>query len=153
VVNPGADEAIVHVDRHGKVLFVKQYPDIINFFGMLHEDEVIVMYVPDNHIDLINLRSRTTRSIHFNYLFDDVAQMSIETFFDTKMFCIIEKGTFNDPRLRLNYFREEDYKGNAIETVKPCSEYHSKDNIWTYEYPVKRVNTSSKIGWYKYKHE
>jgi hypothetical protein len=58
----------------------------------------------------------------FNYLFDDVAQMSIETFYDTKMFCIVEKGTYNDPRLRLNYFKESDYtSGNE----KPVSDYQS----------------------------
>lgn len=38
VINPGADEAIVHVDKFGQVLFVKQYPDIINYFGMLNDD-------------------------------------------------------------------------------------------------------------------
>lgn len=37
VINPGADESIVHVDADGKVLFKKKYPDIINFFAMLNE--------------------------------------------------------------------------------------------------------------------
>lgn len=37
VINPGADEAIVHVDSLGQVLFEKRYPDIINFFFMLND--------------------------------------------------------------------------------------------------------------------
>ena len=37
VINPGADESIVHVDKYGQVLWEVRYPDIINFFGMLNE--------------------------------------------------------------------------------------------------------------------
>lgn len=77
MINPGADESIVHVDKYGQILFERKYDDIINFFGMLKDDEVIVMDVPNYHIDLINLRSQKTRSIDFDYIFDDVAQMSI----------------------------------------------------------------------------
>lgn len=63
------------------------------------------MDVPEEKIDLINLRTKTTRSITFTYLFDDVAQMGIETFFDTRMFCIVEKGAYNEEKLRLSYFK------------------------------------------------
>lgn len=77
VINSGADESIVHVDVDGKVLFEHKYPDIINFFGMLNEREVIVMYVPESHIDIINLETQQVRHINHEYLFDDVAQMSI----------------------------------------------------------------------------
>jgi hypothetical protein len=34
--------------------------------------------------------------------------MTIETFYDTKSFAIIEKGKFDDPRLRFTYYRYED---------------------------------------------
>lgn len=81
-----------------------------------------------------------------------VAQMSIETFHDTNMFCIIEKGTFNDPRLRLSYFKYDECHNIAEEKVRPCSQYQSIEDIWTYECPVKRLNCSSKIGWFLYKH-
>jgi hypothetical protein len=77
--------------------------------------------------------------------------MSIETFYDTKTFVIIEKGTFNDPRLRLTYYRYDDTY--APETCKPIAEFQSVENQWTYEYPVKRANNHSMIAWYKYKHE
>lgn len=151
VINPGADESIVHVDAEGKVLFEKRYPDIINFFGMLNEREVILMYVPDRHIDIINLETKTVRSINHEYLFDDVAQMNIETFYDTKKFVIIEKGTFNDPRLRLTYYQYEDTY--EPEKCKAVAEFQSVENQWTYEYPVKRANNHSMITWFRYKHE
>jgi hypothetical protein len=38
VIDPGADESIVHVNKYGEVLFEVKYPDIINFFGMLNEE-------------------------------------------------------------------------------------------------------------------
>jgi hypothetical protein len=151
VINPGADESIVHVDVDGKVLFEHKYPDIINFFGMLNEREVIVMYVPESHIDIINLETQQVRHINHEYLFDDVAQMNIETFHDTKTFVIIEKGTFNDPRLRLTYYRYEDTY--EPETCKHIAEFQSVDNQWTYEYPVKRANNHSMIAWFRYKHD
>lgn len=151
VINPGADESIVHVDANGKILFEHKYPDIINFFGMLNDREVIVMYVPESHIDIINLETQTVRHINHEYLFDDVAQMNIETFYDTKMFVIIEKGTFNDPRLRLTYYQYEQTLNP--ETCKPVAEFQSVENQWTYEYPVKRGNNHSMIVWFRYKHE
>lgn len=120
----------MHVDAEGKVLFEHKYPDIINFFGMLNEREVIVMYVPDQHIDIINLETKTVRSINHEYLFDDVAQMTIETFYDTKLFAIVEKGTFNDPRLRLTYYRYDDTYDP--EKCKPVAEFASVENQWTY---------------------
>ena len=110
------------------------------------------MYVPEQHIDIINLRKKSKRSINFHYIFDDVAQMNIETFHDTNMFCIIEKGTFNQPKLRLSYFKYDECHNFSEEKVLPCSVYQSIDNIWTYEFPVKRLNCSSKIGWFRYKH-
>jgi hypothetical protein len=33
--------------------------------------------------------------------------MKIETFYESKLFAIIEKGTFNDPRLRISYYQYE----------------------------------------------
>ena len=77
--------------------------------------------------------------------------MSIETFYDTKMFVIIEKGTFNDHRLRLTYY---DY--NSTYTPKNCKsvcEWVSKENMWTYECPVRRANNHSMIAWYKSRHQ
>ena len=109
------------------------------------------MDVPSQKIDIINLETKTTRSINHEYLFDDVAQMNIETFYDTKMFVIIEKGNFNDPRLRLTYYRYEDTY--EPEKCKFVAEFQSKENLWTYEFPVKRGNNHSMILWFRYKHE
>ncbi len=44
-------------------------------------------------------------SINHQFLFDDVAQMQCETFYETKMFCVLERGTYNDHRLQLTYYR------------------------------------------------
>ena len=89
------------------------------------------MDVPSQKIDIINLETKTTRSINHEYLFDDVAQMSIETFYDTKMFVIIEKGTFNDPKLKLTYYRYEDTY--EPEKCKAVTKYQSNDEkVWSY---------------------
>ena len=123
VIKPGETESIVHVNGEGEILFEHKYEDIINDFGMINEREVIVMDVPKSHIDIINLEDRKVRSIEHQYLFEDVAQMCIQTFYDTKMFCIVEKGTFNDHRLRLTYY---DYNSTyEVEKCKPVCEWQS----------------------------
>ena len=104
VIVPGLTESIVHVDAAGSILWEYKYPDIINMFVMLDEREVVVMNVPESKIDILNLETQKVRSIEHQYLYEDVAQMIMETFYDTKMFVIIEKGTFNDHRLRLTYY-------------------------------------------------
>jgi hypothetical protein len=77
--------------------------------------------------------------------------MTIETFYDTKLFAIVEKGTFNDPRLRLTYYRYDDTY--EPEKCKPVAEFASIDNQWTYEFPIKKGNNHSMIIWFRYKHE
>ena len=104
VIKPGETESIVHVDADGSILWEYKYPDIINWFVMLNEREIVVMNVPESKIDILNLETQKVRSIEHQYLYEDVAQMIMETFYDTKMFVIIEKGTFNDHRLRLTYY-------------------------------------------------
>jgi hypothetical protein len=56
--------------------------------------------------------------------------MRIETFYDTKIFVIIEMGTFNDPRLRLTYYQYEDTY--EPEKCKSIAEFQSIENQWTY---------------------
>jgi len=77
---PGEDESIVHIDQNGKVLWSRTYKDIINLFGQMNDKEVIVLDVPNSNIDIINLQTHQILSIPHTYLFDDVAQMAIETF-------------------------------------------------------------------------
>jgi hypothetical protein len=55
---------------------------------------------------------------------DDVAQMNIETFYETKIFAIIEKGTFNDPRLRITYYNYQDTY--HPENCKPIAQFNSE---------------------------
>ena len=55
VIIPGGEESIIHIDANGKFLFEHRYQDIINFFQMPNDREVIILDVPNNHIDIINL--------------------------------------------------------------------------------------------------
>ena len=151
VDKPGESESIIHVDGAGNILFEHHYDDIINYFGMINEREVIVMDVPRNHIDIINLEEKKVRSIDHQYLFEDVAQMVIETFYETKLFAIIERGTFNDHRLRLTYYQ---YSSTyEPEKCKPVVEWQTSENQWTYECPVRRANNHSMMLWFKQRHE
>ena len=36
VIQPGADESLVHYSADGDILYEHRYPDIINFFGMMN---------------------------------------------------------------------------------------------------------------------
>jgi len=109
------------------------------------------MVVPENKIDIINLEHKTIRSIVHQYTWEDVAQFSLVTFSDTRLFTVQERGTSNDHRLKLNYYQYESTE-NA-ETCSPVSTYESKDNEWNYEFPVKKGNNHSMIIWFKQKHE
>lgn len=105
VDHPGARESIVHADAEGHILFEHAYPEVINEFGMLNEREVIVLNVPENKIDVINLKEqKVVISVNHQYLFEDVAQMKIETFPEKRLFCVVEHGTSGDHRLKLTYY-------------------------------------------------
>ena len=47
------------------------------------------MNVPESKIDIINLQTHKLIRVNHDYLFEDVAQMLIETFYDTKLFLIM----------------------------------------------------------------
>lgn len=116
---------------------------------MLNEKEVIVLNVLDSKIDIINLETHKIIQVNHDYLFDDVAQMTVETFYDTKLFLVLEKGGFNDHRLRLTYYP---YSHISPET-QPVAQWQSKENEWTYDHFLKKGNNHSKMIWWLYKHE
>jgi len=104
VSRPGESESLVHADSDGNVLFEFSYNSIINMFGMLSEREVIVLDVSSLKIDIFNLEKRTVCHIAHLYLFEDVAQMQIQTFFDHKYFAVVEHGSYGQHKLRLTYY-------------------------------------------------
>ena len=107
---PCQEESIVHFDANGHTLYERKYNDIIDMFGQMNDKEVIVLNVPNSKIDIINLEKQSVRSINHQYLYEDTAQMFIYNFPETKTFCVQEKGTFNDHRLRLSYFSYDNLK-------------------------------------------
>ncbi len=98
------DNSIAHFDANGTILFEKTYNISINFFGMLREDEVIVLNVQQNKIDIINLKTHKVTQVDHHYLFENTAYMCLYTFFETNLFCVVERGIFKDHRLRLTYY-------------------------------------------------
>ena len=77
VDRPGQEESIVHLDQKGTILWEHQYKDIINFFGMINEKEVIVLNVPDSKIEILNLMTHSIIEVNHDFLFEDVAQMTL----------------------------------------------------------------------------
>lgn len=71
---------------------------------------MIVLNVPESKIDVLNLETHEILDVDHQYLFEDVAQMTIETFSETRMFCVKEQGGYNDHRLRLTYYAYEGLK-------------------------------------------
>lgn len=101
---PCQEESIVHFNKEGKILYERKYNDIIDTFGQMNDKEIIVLNVPNSKIDIINLEKQAVKSINHQYLFEDTAHMHIYNFPETRTFCVQEKGTFNDHRLRLSYY-------------------------------------------------
>jgi hypothetical protein len=82
-------------------------------------------------------------------LFEDPVQMAIYNFSDSRLFCIQEKGTFNDHRLRLSYYSYDKLEEDST----PVAIYMSKDNEWTYDHTIFKANNHSKILWATPKHD
>jgi hypothetical protein len=72
---PGCKESIVHMDAQGKILYERNYEDIIDFFGMMKNDEVIVLNVLESKIHIINLKTQKIIQVNNQFLFDDTASM------------------------------------------------------------------------------
>ena len=85
---PSQEESIVHLDKNGKILFERTYKDIIDFFGMMNDKEVIVLNVPESKIDIINLQTHSVKQVNHQYLFEDTASMLLFTFSETRFFCV-----------------------------------------------------------------
>ena len=94
----------MHFDASGNILFEYTYNDLIASFGQMNDKEVIVLNVPHSKIDIVHLQNKIVRSVNHQYLFEDAVQMLIYNFPETRMFCVQEKGTFNDHRLILSYY-------------------------------------------------
>ncbi len=101
---PCQQESIVHFNVSGKILFEKTYNTTIDFFGMLREDEVIVLNVPQNKIDIINLKTHKLTQVDHHYLFENTTYMCLYTFFESNLFCVVEREAFKGHRLRLTYY-------------------------------------------------
>jgi hypothetical protein len=146
---PGAAESIVQYDANGKIVYERKYEDIIDFFAMMNDKEVIVLNVAESKIDIINLQTQKIIQVNNQYLFDDTASMELMTFPETRLFCIIERGGLNDNRLRLTYYS---YDGIS-EDSQPVAQWLSKDNEWAYENSYARANAHSKILIWTYQHD
>lgn len=72
---PGEKESIVHLDKSGKIIWERNYDDIIDFFAMINEKEVIVLNVKEQKIDIVNLETHKVVQVNHQYLFEDTASM------------------------------------------------------------------------------
>lgn len=116
---------------------------------MMTDKEVIVCNVKDSKIDFINLETKKILQVNHQYLFEDNGSLKLETFSETRLICLIERGGLNDNRLRLTYY---DYEG-LQEHSKPKIQWVASEGDWTHEHHIQRMNTHSKIGWWLYKQE
>lgn len=63
------------------------------------------------------------------------------------MVCIQENGRYNNNTFRLSYF-----KLPLQPDSKPFHQFNN-DEVWTYEYMVRKANNHSMICWYKGRHD
>jgi hypothetical protein len=140
-------ERLVHVDRQGKLLWEKAYADSIDTFGMFNEREVIVMNVRENLIEVVDLLTHSVRAYPHQYVFEDTSSMNLLVFNDSKLFCVVEKGSPADSRLFLTYYSYE------ADNVRPISAYKSQPGEWSYDQEYAQANNHSKVAWWRPKHE
>lgn len=97
-------EKLVHVDREGKTLWERAYVDSVDTFGMFNEREAIALNVSENKIEVIDLMTHEVRGFPHGFAFEDTASMEILVFNESKLFCVVERGTAGDHRLFLTYY-------------------------------------------------
>jgi hypothetical protein len=97
-------EKLVHVDGEGRTLWERRYADSLDTFGMFNEREVIVLNVAAAAIEVVDLLTHTLRSYPHTFAFEDTAAMEILVFNDSKLFCVVERGSHGDHRLFLSYY-------------------------------------------------
>lgn len=99
---------------------------------MMIDKEVIVCNVKDSKIDFINLETKKILQVNHQYLFEDNGSLKLETFSETRLICLIERGGLNDNRLRLTYY---DYEG-LQEHSKPKIQWVASEGDWTHEHHI-----------------
>ena len=82
------------------------------------------MNVPDSKIDILNLQTHGIIQIDHEFLYEDVAQMTIETFGETRLFCVKEQGGYNEHKLSLTYYA---YEG-INEKREPVTRWESNED-------------------------
>lgn len=103
-------EKLVHVDREGRTLWERKYADSVDTFGMFNEREVIVLNVSAGQIEVVDLLTHSIRSSPHTFAYEDTASMEIMVFNDSKLFCVVERGSSGDHRLFLTYYAYESDK-------------------------------------------
>jgi hypothetical protein len=97
-------DIFVHCNLYGKALFELPFDDMVDSLALLSPTQAILLATRQNHILHIDLDSHATTHLPFEFRRVETEQSTIECFPDSRMFCVVEWGLYNDSRLNLSYF-------------------------------------------------
>lgn len=85
--------------------------------------------------------------IPFHYKTEETDQSFIHLFPDSSLVCIQENGRYNNNTFRLTYF--------TLPLKADSEPFHVFDSeeVWTYEYMVRKANNRSGMCWFKGRHD
>lgn len=136
-------DCLTHVKPDGTLLGEILFEENMDSFGMLNDREVMVLETRKNNLLIWNLENHTQINVPFHFKAEETDQSCIHIFPETNLVCIQENGRYNNNTFRLTYFNYP---------IKEDSEpYHVFDSeeVWTYEYMVRKANNHSTIVWFK----
>ena len=97
-------DALVHVDITGKVLFQHKFKRSVDAMAMISSNEVLILEPRLDQLTIFNLINHECIEIPFNFMNEEFDQSRILTFSESKCFCVVENGRYNDNRFKLSYF-------------------------------------------------
>ena len=87
----------------------------------MSDREVIILNVQKGLIEIINLQTKNVFELKHDFIVEETVFTTIETFSETNLFCIVEKGGIGNHQLRLTYF---DYS-RVFEISEPLTQWNS----------------------------
>lgn len=116
-------------------------------FALLSDRQVMVLETRKNNLLIWNLVDHTRIDIPFQFKAEESDQSFIHIFPESSLCCVHENGRYNNNTFKLTYFA---YPFTAETQV--FHEWESEE-VWTYEYMVRKANNHSTICWFKGRHD
>lgn len=146
-------DSIMHFGPKSEPLYEHCFNDLVDTLEVIGGHTAVVLLVAINKIFVLDLKTHEVTNLCYYYIHEISCQINCYFFPDTDLFTIVENGAFNDPRLKISYFKTPLPVEKKQEEMTAFCEWNSEDDDWTYEYSLRKANTHSMILWFRARHD